>query len=229
MNTSIVRVVSAVVVMLAVASWASAITILPNDDTYLDQVNANSVRDYPSLQPSAGILMKGQSSNVRIGIIEFTLPNVEVTSATFNMLHIRSWAAGTSWTLRGWAKVADFDENTITWSNSPGVGDTGTGTGAVRIGTDLTMPGGNSGQDVSPPQWRNLDMTSFFNDHRGETITVVLKCTSTGSSQGGTIEDREGSRTGNPANSPYIDYVPEPAVGLLLVLGSLGLLRRRPI
>ncbi len=200
--------------------------IVPNDDTYLDQTAATTVRDYPGVSQTGGILMKGQTSNQRIGIIEFTLPNIEVTSATFNMLHIRSWAAGTSWLLRVYGKVASFDENTITWANSPGVGDT---TGLTPLAPDLTMVGGNSGQDVVPPQWRTVDITTFFNTYKGQTITLVLKNPDNNTSKGGTIEDREGARTGNPANGPYIDYTPVPEpMSLLLLAGGLGLsLRRR--
>ncbi len=201
--------------------------ILANDDTYLDQTASTTVRDYPGISQTGGILMKGQTGSQRIGIIEFTLPNVTVTSATLNVLHIRSWAANTSWVMRVFGKVADFDENTITWSNSPGVGDTGAGSGAVQLGPDLTMAGGNSGQDVSPPQWKTIDITAFFNANKGQTVTFVLKNTDNNSQKGGTVEDREGARTGNPANAPYIEWVPEPASLALLAGGMALALRRR--
>jgi hypothetical protein len=213
-------------VVLVGAGQAFALVITANDDTYLDQTASTTVRDYPGTAQTGGILMKGQTGSQRIGIIEFTLPNVDVTSATFNMLHFRSWTAGVSWVAQVFGKVASFDENTITWGNSPGVGDVGAGSGAVQLGSDLTMAGGNSGQDVVPAQWRSVDMTSFFNANKGQTITIVLKNKDNSSTRGGTVEDREGARTGNIANAPYIDYVPEPATLGLMVIG-LGMLARR--
>lgn len=151
------------------------------------------------------------------------MPDVTVTSATFNMYHFRSWAAGVSWTFQLAGRQASFNENTITWSNAGGIT-----TGAVNIGPALSMPGGNGGdgKDVVPAQWRQVDLTSFFNANKGTTVTLVLKCTSTGTDQGGSIEDREGSRTGNAANGPYIEYVPEPATLALLAAG-LGMAFRR--
>ena len=79
-----------------------------------------------------------------------------------------------------------------------------------------------------PDQWRTVDVTSFFNAINGATVVFVLKNTDNNSQKGGTIEDREGARTGNPANAPYVEFtaVPEPAAGLLLLAG-LPLLRRR--
>jgi hypothetical protein len=219
MNRSTLKAGSVVILTLVMTSWASAIVISPNDDTYLDQTASTTVRD------NDGIVIKGQTGSARIGCMEFTLPDVTVTSATLNFLQVRSWTAGVSWILQVTGKQIAFDENTITYGNST----LNTSTGVTAIGGPLTMVGGNSGQDVSPPVWRNVDMTSFFNANKGTTVTLFFKCTDTGSStKGGTIEDREGSRTGSVANAPYIDYVPEPAAGLLLVLGSLGLLRRRP-
>jgi hypothetical protein len=211
---------------------ASAAVILPNDDTYVSAASAGTNYDNPNpgvLLGTAGLLMKNQTGNQRVGFIEFTIPNVPATSATFNALYIRSWAAGTSWTFRLLGTVDSFDETTLTFT-SYNASTLKTDTYTTLTAADITMPGGNSGQDVSPPIWTTVDITSFFNANLGQT--VVLKCTSTSSTSngnaGGTFEDREGSRTGVVANGPYIDFVPEPAAALLLVLGSLGLLRRRP-
>ena len=89
-NTRTVRLTAVVVGLCAVGAWATMIT--PNDDTYLDQSSSNTVRDYPGVGQTGGILMKGQTGSQRIGILEFSLPNTDVTSASLNMLHFRSWA-----------------------------------------------------------------------------------------------------------------------------------------
>ena len=90
------------------------------------------------------------------------------------------------------------------------------------------MAGGTgSGQDVILGEWKMVDMTSFFNDNRGATVTLVLRCTSTGSNQGGTVEDREGSRTGDTANGPHVSYMPVPEPGLAMLVGLAGVVLGR--
>lgn len=207
---------------------AWGLTITPNDDTYIDETSKDAVRDAPTLA-SAGILMKGQSGSRRVGLIEFTLPDVEVTEASFNMYHFRSWAAGSAnnWNFQLSGKLGEFDENTMTFNISSAQSFT---SGTTAIGPVLAMPGGTgTSQDVIPAQWRTVDVTEFFNLNKGQTITLVLRCTSTGANQGGTIEDREGSRTGDPANGSYIAYtpVPEPATLWGVGLAALAFARRR--
>lgn len=219
------RLAGAVLLGALWAGSASGAIIYANDDTYLDQQNGNTNRDNPGtgLLSTAGILMKNQTGQQRIGLMEFTLPNTAVTGATINVYYFRSWSAGVAWTMQISGKAASFDETTITWNNASGI----TG-GTTNIGPVQNMPGGNSGQDVVPGLWYSVDMTSFFNANLGQTVTLVLRSTSSTSSgtAGGTVEDREASRTGNTANVPYISYVPEPASALLL-LGALPLIRRR--
>lgn len=211
----------------ALVTSASAAIISPNDDTYIDQQNANTIRDNPGtgLLSTGGMLMKNQTGQQRIGLIEFTLPNVDVTAATINVHYFRSWTAGTAWTMQISGKVASFDETTMTWNTASGI----TG-GTTSIGPVQNMPGGNSGQDVVPAIWYSVDMTSFFNTNKGQTVTLVLRSTSAtnNGNAGGTVEDREGSRTGNAANGPYVSYtaVPEPTT-MLLLIGALPMLRRR--
>lgn len=215
----VIAVLPAVVLVSAGPSYGAI--ILPNDDTYLNQSASTTVQDAPT-NPLGTIVMKGQTNSQRIGIIEFTLPNVTVTSASFNMLHIKSWAAGVTWQLQVSGKQGSFDENTITYSNASGIT-----TGTTNIGSALTMAGGPTGSQIlNPPVWRNVDMTSFFNANKGTTVVLVLKNTDNATNKGGTIEDREGTFTGNAANAPYVEYVPEPAT-LVLLTSGLGLVMRR--
>lgn len=72
------------------------------------------------------------------------------------------------------------------------------------------MSGGLSGDGNDVNQPRVLDMTTFFNAHKGTTIVLRFTNTDNNGTKGGTLEDREGLCTGNPANGLYIEYTTEP-------------------
>jgi hypothetical protein len=214
----------------ALTSTVWAIKISPNDDTYVQANNAGANFDNPTQGAplsTGGLLMKNQTGQQRVSFIEYTIPNVPATSATFNATYFRSWTAGTSWTFRLLGVTTSFDETTLNFTNYQGTA-LQNGPFTTLTTPDLNMPGGNSGQDVVPPVAIVVDITSFFNANLGQT--VVFRCVSTSSASngnaGGSFEDRELSRTGNPNYAPFIDYVPEPAT-LLLLLAALPMLRRR--
>ncbi len=215
--------------------WAAIIT--PNDDTYVSAVTSPQNQqgtnfDNPTQGAplsTGGLLMKNQTGNQRVSFIEYTIPNEEAASATFNATYFRSWSSGVSWTFRLLGVTTSFDETTLTFTNYQGTA-LQNGPFTRLTDPDLTMPGGNSGQDVVPPVAVVVDITSFFNANLGQT--VVFRCVSTSSSSngnaGGTFEDRELSRTGNAEYAPFLEYtvIPEPAT-VLLLLAALPMLRRR--
>lgn len=233
----------ATVAALTVVNAASALVITPNDDTYINESTGykDTVHDSPipagSNNTITGIYLKGASGTRRAGFMEYTIPNHAVTSATFNLTYFRSQSAGTAgnWTFRllGSNAPASFDENTLTWNTAVAAGGINSSAYVYnQLGSDVALQGGNSGdgKDVTPNVPVSIDITAYFNAHQGETVTFKLSCVTTSSGGGGSFQDRELSRSmgsGAVPAGPFIEYIPEPATALLLVLGSLGLLRRR--
>jgi len=161
-------------------------TIYPNDDTFTDAGIPASPQD------NNGLLVK--CSPTRYGWIEFTLGSQPVQPAT---LYVYNYVDGTvPFVLRFKGNVYSFNEGSLTWDNQP---DTG---GWTHLG-DRTM------NDTA--QWYSLDITDFYNDHLGQTVTISLKCAS-GSGYGAWFEDREESKTGQSSNRPRIDCTPEVEV-----------------
>jgi hypothetical protein len=219
---------------------ALAVKISPNDDTYIDQVNPNRVSDAPSLA-AAGLYMKYSTGQNRAVFMEYTIPSVAATTATFNATYFRAQKVGVTtgaWTMQvaGSTTPASFDESTLTFNIAKAAGGIDTYTYSP-LGT-AALPGGNGTgttsqqQDVVPNIPISMDITAYFNAHLGETITFKLNSLTNGD-YGGSLQDREQSRVmtstnvaGQIPDAPFIEYVPEPAAGLLL-LAAMPLLRRR--
>lgn len=217
------------------AGSASGAIIAPNDDTYVRaSSSARGINyDMPGGSGAGGLLMKNQTGDQYVTLIEYTIPNTAVTSATFNATYFRSWASNVAWSFRLQGVVASFDESTLTYNTGYSGSALQNGPFTVLTGADIAMPGGTTGvgnQDLDPPILITVDITSFFNANLGQTVS--FRCASTTSSSignaGGSFEDRELSRTGNANYAPFLAYtpVPEPA-SALLVLGALPLIRRR--
>jgi hypothetical protein len=242
MHTRTVKTGSALVVVLVLVSSASALTILPNDDTFIDETAQGSVRDAPTYA-TAGLYMKNQSGYRRVVFMEYTIPNVTVTSATFNATYFRSQSAGSTgaWTFRliGSTTPAQFDETTLTWTNANAAGGINSSAYVYNatgiVGNEIALGGGNSGtdgKDVTPNVPIVVDITPYFNAHKGETIVFKMNSISgsANANAGGSFQDRELSRSmtqgGAIPAGPFIEYIPEPATALLLIVGSLALRRR---
>ncbi len=233
----------AAVVLLSGAGQSYGLIISPNDDTFINEQAKDAVQDAPTLA-AAGIFMKNQSGFRRAGFMEYTIPNVTATSATFNATYFRSQTAGSTgaWTFRlaGSTTAASFDETLVTWNNANAAGGINSATYVYNqtgiVGGDVALGGGNSGtdgKDVTPNVPVSVDITAYFNAHQGQTIVFKMTSISSSSSTtaGGSFQDRELSRsmtgTGAIPAGPFIEYVPEPASLTLLVLGSAWVLRRR--
>lgn len=186
---------------------AMAGMLVPTNDTYVDQTAGSTNRD------DDGLVIKGQSGWQRRGIIEFNLPNLPVAEAKLNLLHVRSWSFRV-WRLYVAGKQASFadyghDETTVTWNNAGGITDGGEAiTDFQMAGGTPVDQGGSDGKDVVPPQWREVDITDFFNANRGKTVLFILTNYNAQNQEerGGVVEDREGSRSGDPMNAPYITF-----------------------
>jgi PEP-CTERM motif len=193
--------------MSALAGSASATYIYANDDTFTYE----GAKDTPQDQNSSGILMKSQSGARRYGWIEFTLGPTPVTSASLNLYQAGDWGYNYQVLVR--AKEFDFDENIFTWNNGPTDGGTW-----PQVGTWNAVTGAR--------QYYGIDLTTFYNDNLGKTISFRLGVNTSGSNYGGGYEDRENTR--GTGNVPYIEWVPEPSAMLLLAAGlGLAVSRRR--
>jgi hypothetical protein len=231
------------------AANAMGAVISPNDDTYIDESSGQQglVHDAPTLA-SAGLFMKNQTGGFRrVVFMEYTIPNVTATAATFNATYFRSATAGATgaFTMQvaGSSTPASFDETTLTWTNALAAGGINNFT-YNALGTAALSGGNGTGtssqqQDVVPNIPISIDILAYFNAHPGETITFKLTSITSSSSTtaGGTLQDREQSRVMTSTNvsgqvpaAPFISYetVPEPAAALLL-LGCLPMLRRRNV
>jgi len=229
------------------AGTVSAVIISPNDDAYIDETQQGTTHDAPTLA-AAGVFMKNQTNFRRAGFMEYTIPNVTASAATFNATYFRSQTGGSTgaWTFRlsGTTTAAAFDETILTWTNANASGGINSASFTYgQIGSDVALSGGNGTgtggqlQDVVPNVPVVIDILTYFNAHQGQTIVFKLNSVSSSGSStaGGTFQDREQSRSmtanngppGAVPDAPFISYVPEPATALLLAGGLLMLRRRR--
>lgn len=192
------------------ASPATANIIYATQDAFINQTQPDTVQ-------GAGITVKGQSSYRRIGFLEYAFGDIAVTEATLHMYHVAKWSDPTYRVdFRG--GEATWDESAITWN-------TGVPEGSGQWPVIGQWTAGAAGL------WYTLDITDFYNDNLGKSMTFRLSSPDGGANQGGSYEDRLGGRgSGNPH---YISFtpVPEPSSLLALASGFVGLagvaIRRR--
>lgn len=163
--------------------------ILPNDDCYVYKNEPTSAHDADGLH--SGFFSWGGfgTGAERQTFIEVTLGTSAVSEAKLWLY----WQQVDS-TYNGSIKGAQygFDETALTWNNKPNISSwstvVGSLSGTISVG------------------WHGLDITTFYNNHLGQTVTFAI----VGSVEykDGYFEDREGSRTGDSDNGPYIELVP---------------------
>lgn len=195
-------ILTSMIVVLVAGLPAFADVIYPNDDVTLrGSTNYNAA-------PPFGLFVKNAGD---VSYMEFDLGATEAIEVVLT-LHNDDPGVTNPWevVVRG-AEFA-FDETTFTGTNV---------SGWTRVGT---IPG------VMEIAFYSMDITGFYNDNLGKTMTLHLGRDVQPSGSGPIFEDREGTKTGNALlYGPRIDItpIPEPSCLLLMSFGAALLARRR--
>ena len=163
--------------IVTVSSSAFGDTITANDDcTTRGSTNYNA--NYPF-----GLFVKNSDD---VGWVEFTIGTGAVSDATLDIY--QAWASVPgSWTILIKGYVYNFTESTFT------------GTSTASWTTVGTIP------NVSSVTSYSLDITDFYNNNLGNTVTFWLSRSTQPAGDGPIFEDKEGTLTGNGAvNGPKI-------------------------
>ncbi|MBN2269156.1 MAG: PEP-CTERM sorting domain-containing protein [Sedimentisphaerales bacterium] len=190
-----------VTVILAASLPTLAGVIYPNDD-----VTLRGSTNYNASAPF-GLFVKNSGD---VSYMEFELGITEALEATLT-LHNDDAGVTNPWEIVVRGDEFSFDETTFTGTDV---------SSWTRVGT---IP------HVVDVAFYTLNLTDFYNDNLGKTITLHLGRDVQPSGSGPIFEDREGTKTGDALMyGPRIDVtpVPEPSCLLLLSFGA-GLLARR--
>lgn len=152
--------------------------------------------------------------------VEFALPNVpagfELVNA--NLLLYNYWGTPHGKTVNQNVRVRGTTMNFSETGNAP----SGTSHESWTIAV-------NSFHVDSTPRLYTLDITSFFNQYKGNTVTMSIRALS-GTGDGPIFTDKEGTN-GSGSARPRVQYtiapIPEPTSMLALALGLGALVARR--
>lgn len=193
---------------------------LPAAAVRIDTVNDVSDRQGTVRNGQNPFGLFARNSNER-AYVEFALDSTPATSATLNLYN--GWFKESSPVnrdvqIRG--GLGGFNEDTVTSAQLT----------ALAAGFVPTTPESLFHVD-NTPKWYVLDITDFYNNHLGQTITLSITVVG-GNGDGPIFVDHEGTAQtgafpGGPGFEPHIEWVPEPASLLLLAMGSLFISRRR--
>lgn len=174
------------------------------------------------------------SNTSRIGYLYFELGDISepIGSASLSLTPTtnNTTEGSTPWTVRIYAlaneSLDDWDENSITWENSPGhdADSTGFNNDAILLG-ELSVPAGVTASTFS---FSSQELLDFLNDDTDGRVTFMLTRTSTPSS--GFNLGFASSEHANASYRPTLTYevVPEPTrVAILGMAGVAFLMRRR--
>jgi hypothetical protein len=200
---------------------ASAQTFTINGD---DDASWRGNTRYNSSGTYFGLFTKGGGTSDR-AYVEFSLPTVpigyELVSADLLLYNYWGTPQGktVNYDIRIRGTEMDFDENNNTAPS-----------GTAHENWDIAV---NSFHVDSTPRLYTLDITSFFDQYQGKTVTFSIRALS-GSGDGPFFVDKEGTNGQSTANRPRIKYtiaeippVPEPTSMLALALGFGALVARR--
>ena len=196
---------------------AAADRLAPSDDVSTRPGRGN-------LDQNGGLLGLLVKSGGSMSWVEITLGASGVAQATLNLHNF--WVQNAvSYNVRVLGHPFDFTETALTDATRP----------ATAGWTQLV----DSFHVDATPRWYALDITAFYNAHRGETVTFNLLDAGGSSGDGPIFEDREGTGTGNSALGPFIEITigggvppeiaevapdPEPVTAGLLYARQLVLL-----
>ena len=172
---------------------AGGATLYANEDTFTYASENNITHN------NLGIQTRYHSIYTRYGWLEFTFGSVGMTNATIYLYQYSDWGSNYSARLRG--SQYDMDEATLTYLNQP------SGAGSWTIA-------GNWNATTGARQYYSADITTFYNSHLGQKVTLRLESTTYGT-YGGYYEDSEGSRlaagdyTAPTPNYPKIEVTPD--------------------
>ena len=152
-----------------------------------------------------GLLVKNSDD---ISWVEFDFGSETVSQATLT-LYQHDGSVSNPWTIV--VKGAEYNFNEATF----------TGTDTSSWATVGSIP------SVESIEYKNLDITGFYNNNLSKTVTLRLGRNSQPAGSGPIFEDREGTRTGNGATyGPKITYTvgdpPDPPPTEPNVLGWYG-------
>ena len=196
------KVILTCVIVLQMAGLpAFADVIYPSDDVTLrGSTNYNA-------SPPFGLFVKNAGD---VSYMEFDFGDTEAIEAVIT-LHNDDAGVSNPWEVVVRGTEFAFDETTFTGTDV---------SGWTRVGT---IPG------VMEIAFYSLDLTDFYNDNLGKTMTLHLGRDIQPSGSGPIFEDREGTKTSDALQyGPRIDItpIPEPSCLLLMAFGA-GLLARR--
>jgi len=176
--TVILRIVFLILITAAVPAFADTITA--NDDC-----TVRGSTNYNNSPPEFGLLVKNSDD---ISWVEFDFGSETVSQATLT-LYQHDGGVTSPWTIV--VKGAEYNFNETTF----------TGTDTSSWATVGSIP------SVQSIEYKNLDITSFYNNNLGNTVTLQLGRSSQPAGNGPIFEDKEGTRTGNGATyGPKITY-----------------------
>lgn len=166
-----------------------------------------------------GLFTKGDGTSDR-AYVEFALPNVPVGYELVgaNLLLYNYWGTPQGKTVSCDVRIRGTEMNFSETGGAP--------SGTAHEDWTIAV---NSFHVDSTPKLYTLDITSFFDQYKGKTVTMSIRALAT-TGDGPIFTDKEGTN-GSGSERPRVQYtinpIPEPTSMLALALGLGALVARR--